>query len=119
MTGRVLYSDSGRQQKCSQSSSSLIIPGITSAQLLPPVETSLDTRSTPVVASRWWALSTLIVLVACAGAFTYHRWLDAASKSENLPFTAVVKVDPSAVVDQSCRTAVLPFPSHRIPTPSH
>src|SRR5216683_1012837 len=40
MTGPVLYSDSGRQQKCSQSSSSLIIPGITSAQLLPPVETS-------------------------------------------------------------------------------
>src|SRR5579875_3294604 len=41
MTGPVLYSDSGRQQKCSQSSSSLTIPGITSAQLLPPVETSL------------------------------------------------------------------------------
>src|SRR6266702_3674797 len=41
MTGPVLYSDSGRQQKCSQSCSSLIIPGITSAQLLPPVETSL------------------------------------------------------------------------------
>ena len=40
MTGPALYSDSGRQQKCSQSSSSLIIPGITSAQLLPPVETS-------------------------------------------------------------------------------
>lgn len=82
------------------------------------VTQALDTRSTPVVASRWWALSTLIVLVACAGAFTYHRWLDAASKSENLPFTAVVKVDPSAVVDQSCRTVVLPFPWHRIPTPA-
>jgi hypothetical protein len=40
MTGPVLSSGSGRQQKCSQSSSSLIIPRITSAQLLPPVETS-------------------------------------------------------------------------------
>jgi hypothetical protein len=36
----VLYSDSGRQQKCSQSFSSMTIPGTTSAQLLPPVETS-------------------------------------------------------------------------------
>ena len=41
MTGPVLYSDSGRQQKCSQSSSSLIIPGMALAQLLRPVETSL------------------------------------------------------------------------------
>src|SRR5580658_9530562 len=42
MTGPVLYSDSGRQQKCSQSFSSMTIPGTTSAQLLPPVETSGD-----------------------------------------------------------------------------
>src|SRR5258708_1470918 len=46
MTGPVLYSDSGRQQKCSQSSFSLIIPGITSAQLLPSVETSPTCRAT-------------------------------------------------------------------------
>jgi hypothetical protein len=36
----VLYSVLGRQQKCAQSFSSMTIPGITSAQLLPPVETS-------------------------------------------------------------------------------
>ena len=82
------------------------------------VTQALDTRSTPVVASRWWALSTLIVLVSCAGAFTYHRWLDDVSKSVSLPFTAVVKVDPSTIVDQACRTVVLPFPWHRIPTPA-
>jgi hypothetical protein len=38
----VLYSDSGRQQKCSQSFSSMIIPETASAQLLPPVETSVN-----------------------------------------------------------------------------
>jgi transposase, IS30 family len=36
----VLRSDSGYQQKRSQSFSSLIIPGMTLAQLLPPAETS-------------------------------------------------------------------------------
>src|ERR1019366_1117117 len=40
MAGPVLSFNSGHQQKCSQSCSSLIIPRITSAQLLPPVETS-------------------------------------------------------------------------------
>src|ERR1035437_3188291 len=50
MTGPALYSDSGRQQKCSQSSSSLIIPGITSAQLLPPVETSHNSTVTKMAA---------------------------------------------------------------------
>jgi hypothetical protein len=40
--GPVLSFNSGHQQKCSQSCSSLIIPRITSAQLLPPVETSLS-----------------------------------------------------------------------------
>jgi hypothetical protein len=40
MADPVLSFNSGHQQKCSQSFSSLIIPRITSAQLLPPVETS-------------------------------------------------------------------------------
>src|SRR5712691_13025134 len=40
MAGPVLSFNSGHQQKCSQSFSSLIIPRTTSAQLLPPAETS-------------------------------------------------------------------------------
>ena len=78
---------------------------------------AIESRATPVEALRWWALSTVVSLLVCVGAFVYHKWLDVADRSPGLPFTAVVKVDPTMVGDQSCRTVVFPFPWRRIPTP--
>jgi hypothetical protein len=70
-------------------------------------------------AVRWWALSTIFTLLGCAGAFAYHKFFDPATREPLVPFTATVKLDPSPqVIDQGCRTIVLPGPWHRVPVPS-
>ena len=60
-------------------------------------------------ATRWWALSTILTLLGCTGAFTYHELLDSPGQAPALPFTATVRLNPSPQIDdQGCRTIVLP-----------
>jgi hypothetical protein len=68
-------------------------------------------------AQRWWSISTILVLLLVAGAFTYHELFDPATRAPALPFSAVVTADPSTIVDQSCRTIVLPGPWGHVPVP--
>lgn len=68
-------------------------------------------------ARMWWSFSTILVLLLGAGAFTYHKLFDPATRTPALPFSAVVMTDPSPIVDQGCRTIVLPGPWRNFPTP--
>ncbi len=72
------------------------------------VSQAIALRKVPAVAQMWWYISSALFLLLGAGAFTYHEEFDPATMSPGLPFSAVVRVDPSAVIDQGCRTIVLP-----------
>src|ERR1035441_8688195 len=72
MADPVLSFNSGHQQKCSQSCSSLISPRITSAQLLPPVETSLAKNLSDTL------LAAVAVLIGSAIAAAFKTPFNAA-----------------------------------------
>lgn len=80
---------------------------------------AIASRKNLAKATRWWALSTILTLLGCTGAFTYHKLFDSAGRAPAVPFTATVKLDPSPQInDQGCRTIIRPGPWHHVPTPS-
>jgi hypothetical protein len=71
----------------------------------------------PAVAQMWWCISSALLVLLLAGAFTYHEEFDPATMGRGLPFSAVVRVNPSVVIDQGCRTIALPGPWRNAGTP--
>jgi hypothetical protein len=65
-------------------------------------------RKVPAAAQTWWYISSALLILLGAGTLTYHEEFDPATTGPGLPFSAVVRVDPSGVIDQGCRTIVLP-----------
>ena len=78
---------------------------------------AIATRKVPATAQTWWCISSALLILLGAGALTYHEEFDPATTGPGLPFSVVVRVDPSVVIDQGCRKIVLPGRWHITGTP--
>lgn len=67
---------------------------------------------------KWWRISAAMLIILGAGAFVYHKELDPSTRAPALPFTMLVKPDPSELITPECRTIVLPGPWRNITPPS-
>lgn len=67
---------------------------------------------------KWWRISAAILILMGAGAFVYHKEFDPSTRIPALPFTMLVKPDPSELIMPECRTIVLPGPWRNITPPS-
>ena len=78
---------------------------------------AIAARKVPATAQTWWCISRALLILLGAGALTYHEEFDPATTGQGLPFSAVVRVDSSVVIDQGCRKIVLPGRWHNTGTP--
>lgn len=94
-----------------------VVMSMAAAVIAFSITQAIGSREDARAARQWWAVSTVLALLLSVGAFAYHRVLDPATRAPAYPFTAVVLTNPSSVVEQDCRTFVLPGPWRHYPTP--
>lgn len=78
------------------------------AAIATTVSQVIASRKLPAAAQPWSYISISLLVLLGVGAFTYHEEFDPATRGPVRPFSAVVQVDPSLVIDQGCRTIILP-----------
>jgi hypothetical protein len=96
----------------------IVLLSIASGAIAFALTQAITLRDNASYAQRWWRISVAILILMGAGAFVYHKEFDPSTRAPVLPFTMLVKPDPSELIMPECRTIVLPGPWRNVTPPS-